>query len=239
MRKPDPRGRSRPAAPLRMSAVLLLLVISACASATPAAAPAPATGPSTGAATAATTIYVFRHAERLSEDDRDSPLSEAGRARAMALAHALEWSGIEEIYVTQYRRTRETANPVAASLGVPIRTDTTSGGTEPARSLARRVLERHRGGTILIVGHSNTVPAIVHALGGPELPELASTRYGDLFILTILPDGTARTVRAQVGGAGDPRPASETGPTIIPVNPGDATCRTDRSRCRDRRSSGR
>jgi broad specificity phosphatase PhoE len=150
-------------------------------------------------ARAPTTIYVVRHAERLSEDDRDSPLSPAGAARARALVEALGESGVDAIYVTQYQRTFRTAEPLATHLGVPILTDSTTGGTEPARRLARRVLERHRGQTVLIVGHSNTVPAIVNALGGPELPELDSSRYGDLFVVTIPASGPVRTIRAQFG----------------------------------------
>ncbi len=172
-------------------------------------APAPATvatpAPQATAAAAPTTIYVFRHAERASEEDRDSPLSESGWTRAEALADALAGAGIEAIYTTQYRRTRETARPLAERVGLQVRPDTTRGGVDPARDLARRVLAAHAGGTVLIVGHSNTVPAIVHALGGPELHELDATRYGDLFIVTIAPGGQVRTVRAQVGGAGDPR----------------------------------
>jgi broad specificity phosphatase PhoE len=185
-----------------LAALLLLPLSAACAS---TASGEVEWAPASGATTEPTTIYVVRHAERASEEDRDSPLSDAGRARAEALANALEASGIETIYVTQYRRTRETVAPLAGRLGLTIRTDTTTGGTDPARDLARRVLAAHPGGAVLIAGHSNTVPAIVHALGGPELPELASTRYGDLFILTIAPDRPVRTVRVQFGGAGDPR----------------------------------
>jgi phosphohistidine phosphatase SixA len=148
---------------------------------------------------APTTIYVVRHAERVSEEDRDSPLSHAGGMRASALVEALGESGVDDIYVTQYQRTFQTAEPLATHLGLTIRTDTTTGGTEPARQLARRVLERHRGETVLIVGHSNTVPAIVHALGGPEVPELDSSRYGDLFVVTIPTAGPVRTIRAQFG----------------------------------------
>jgi broad specificity phosphatase PhoE len=154
-----------------------------------------------GAATSPepTTIYVVRHAERISEEDRDSPLSPLGAGRARALVEVLGESGVDAIYVTQYRRTFQTAEPLASHLGVAILTDTTTGGTEPARRLARRVLERHRGERVLIVGHSNTVPAIVHALGGPDLPELESGRYGDLFIITIPAAGPVRTIRAQFG----------------------------------------
>jgi broad specificity phosphatase PhoE len=184
-----------------MLAAVLLPLGSGCA---PALAPAPVTGPAAVVAPP-TTVYVFRHAERASEEDRDSPLSESGWRRAEALADALAGAGVQAIYTTQYLRTRETARPLAERLGLQVRPDTTRGGPDPARELARRVLAVHPGGTVLIVGHSNTVPAIVEALGGPALAELDASRYGDLFIVTVTAGKPVRTVRAQVGGAGDPR----------------------------------
>lgn len=171
-------------------ATLLLLLVSACGTAVHQSA-APVGGETT-------TIYVVRHAERASEEDRDPPLSEAGRARAEALGDALSHSGVDAVYVTQYRRTRETAEPVARRLGLPIQVDSAGGGWT-AGALAERVLTRHQGGTVLIVGHSNTVPAIVHAFGGPHLPELETSRYGDLFIIDVTPGLPVRTVRAGFG----------------------------------------
>jgi broad specificity phosphatase PhoE len=189
----------------RTAALVLLLLTATC---TPAPDAPPALNPTPAAAAtapAATTIFIVRHAERASEEDRDSPLSEPGQARAVALADALAGAGIEAIYTTQYRRTRETAAPLASRLGLPITPDTTTGGTAPARDLARRMAAAHPGGSVLLVGHSNTVPAMVHELGGPELPELHASRYGDLFIVTLVPEGPTRVVRVQFGGAGDPR----------------------------------
>jgi phosphohistidine phosphatase SixA len=70
--------------------------------------------------TAATTIVVVRHAEKSMDHPTDPSLSEAGRERARALAAALQGTGVSAIYTTQYKRTRETAQPLADELGISI-----------------------------------------------------------------------------------------------------------------------
>jgi len=179
------------------AALLLLLILTACSAAVGGQhAAAPEVG-------GPTTVFVVRHAERISDQDRDSPLSEAGLARARALAETLGESGIGAIYVTQYQRTQQTADPVATRLRLTPQVQPTS-LTPP--ELARLVLDRHRGETVLIVGHSNTVAAIVHGLGGPAMPELETSRYGDLFVVIVPDDGVVRTTRAQFGMLPAPTP---------------------------------
>jgi broad specificity phosphatase PhoE len=190
------RPRSPPAA-LALALALVLPAV-ACAPATPTR---PTAYPTAAAAAPAgpTTVYVVRHGERVSDEDRDSPLSEAGQSRAEALASALEAAGISAVYSTPYRRTRDTAAPLATRLGVEIVEREAGGGEDAARALARAILERHAGEAVLVVGHSNTVSLIVHALGGPALEELPTSRYGDLFIVTIPREGPVRSVRARFG----------------------------------------
>jgi hypothetical protein len=58
---------------------------------------------------------------------------------------------------------------------------------------------------VLVVGHSNTVPAIIAALGGPKLPDLCDAAYSNLFLLHLPADGSApRLVRSQYGVADPP-----------------------------------
>ena len=58
-------------------------------------------------------------------------------------------------------------------------------GDDP-RALARRVLNEHRGGRVLIVGHGDTVPKIVAALSGnPDIPEIDDQEYGTMYIVTV------------------------------------------------------
>src|SRR5207344_765933 len=97
-------------------------------------------------------VIVVRHAEQTDPKEVDPPLSEAGALRAKALAAALEHSGVQAIYVTQYQRTKATAAPLAALLHlsmteVPV--DLTK-LAEYAPSLAGRILADHPGGIVLV-----------------------------------------------------------------------------------------
>lgn len=146
-----------------------------------------------------TTVLVIRHAERAAVEGRDPPLSEAGAARAEALAEALADAGVTAIYATPYRRTRDTAAPLARRLGLEIRETPVQGGVDVhAREVARRVVAENPGGVVLVVGHSNTVPAIVGALTGLEVPEISEDAYGDLFVVQAPTTGRARLIRARI-----------------------------------------
>src|SRR5580765_6446052 len=103
-------------------------------------------------------IILVRHAERLDESS-DSPLSAAGEQRAQLLARMLDSVGVTAIYTTHYQRTVKTAEPLATRLGLTIAKD-----DPPVAELLRRIRESHPTGTVLIVGHSNTVPELLTAL---------------------------------------------------------------------------
>lgn len=183
-----PAYRRHPMPPLptrRAAAVLLALLLSGCAPAAPLLAPPAPEG--------STTIFVVRHAERASDTDRDPLLSAEGEARARALSAALADAGVTAIYATPLRRTQHTARPLAERLGVPVQV-----GPASADSVAAAVLGRHRGDTVLLVGHSNTVAALVRAFGG-RAEDLTSTDYDDLFVVTIPTGGRSRTVHARYG----------------------------------------
>lgn len=146
-----------------------------------------------GAVAQSATVVLVRHAEKV-DDSADPVLSEAGTARALALADVLADAGLTAILTTQFRRTRLTAVPAAERTGVAAEVVAASGGGHAA-AVAARVRELADGGTILVVGHSNTVPAIIRALGGPEL-QIADEEYHHLFVLTL--DGTgARLIRGR------------------------------------------
>jgi broad specificity phosphatase PhoE len=144
-----------------------------------------------------TTIVVIRHAEMdLGAGAVDPPLTEAGKARAELLARMFgngkAPGHLDAIYVTPALRNRLTAAPLAASLGI---SPTVVPADDP-RGLARRVLHEHGGGRILIVGHSDTVPAIVSALSGVDkVPDIADDEYGTLYIVTVPRIGHANLLR--------------------------------------------
>ncbi|ODP38318.1 SixA phosphatase family protein [Sphingomonas turrisvirgatae] len=121
-------------------------------------------------------IYVTRHYDTPA-GERDPDLLPAGKARAERLGKLLAGKRIATIYVTDYRRTRQTAAPLATRRGIPVETydpRDTSGIVARAKAATRPVL---------IVGHSNTVPDIVEQLGGTRPAELAHEDFGDLWTL--------------------------------------------------------
>lgn len=149
------------------------------------------------------TVIVVRHAEKVDES-KDPLLSAAGQTRAEALALALANARIDAVFTTQLQRTRLTAAPLAKSRGLtPIVVDATADAKAHAKAVAAAVLARPAGEAILVVGHSNTVPAIVAALGGPEGLSICDNEYTSLFVLTIPASGPVRVIRGTFG-APDP-----------------------------------
>lgn len=154
-----------------------------------------------GAAHAAPhTVILVRHAEKASEPGGDPALSAAGQARAVALADALADAGIGSIVVSQFRRTRDTAAPLAERLGIAAQV-IEAGGDTAAHVAAVAGAIRASTGVVLVVGHSNTVPAIVAALGGPALPDLCESQFDRVFVLSE-PFQRARLQRWRYGAAG-------------------------------------
>jgi broad specificity phosphatase PhoE len=128
------------------------------------------------------TVIVVRHAERV-DQSQDAALSDAGAARAEALAVALADAGVRAIYTTQYQRTRQTAAPLAKRLALEPRVVESAGDAAAhATEVARRVLQ-DPAPVVLVVGHSNTVPAIVAALGAPPVPAMTEQEYEHMYIV--------------------------------------------------------
>jgi broad specificity phosphatase PhoE len=129
-------------------------------------------------------VILTRHAERADggpmspKAQDDPPLSAAGEARATKLATMLRDSGIKAIFATEYRRTQDTAKPLASKLKLTVQNipgDNTS-------ELVARLKKEHAGDVVFVVGHSNTLPAIIKALGGPAVT-IPDTEYDNLFVL--------------------------------------------------------
>jgi phosphohistidine phosphatase SixA len=130
-------------------------------------------------------VFVVRHAERADTTTATPPkmatdpdLSQAGRARADSLAAMLKDAGVNAIFVTEFKRTQQTAAPLATALGLaPV--------IVPAKDTAGLVARlKQDGATALVVGHSNTVPEIVAALGVATAVTVADDEYDNLFIVT-------------------------------------------------------
>jgi broad specificity phosphatase PhoE len=139
----------------------------------------------TAAAGEPRTIFLVRHAERAAISGHvpsDTGLSLAGQARARRLAEALKDARIAAIYTTEYKRTQETAAPLARSLGV--RPEVVS--ADDLRSLVAKL--RAARGNVLVVGHSNTLPQIISALGISSRVTVAESDYDNLFLVARAPE---------------------------------------------------
>jgi broad specificity phosphatase PhoE len=131
-----------------------------------------------------TVVILVRHAEKAAAPAADPLLTDAGVARAEALAVALEGANVQAVITTELVRTRETARPLAEARGLPLET-VHSGAREAHVKAVASAVRAHAGQTVLVVGHSNTIPAIIAALGGPQLPDICDSQYSDLFVLVV------------------------------------------------------
>lgn len=149
-------------------------------------------------ASCTTRYYLVRHAER-SDSSPDSPLSEAGLARAQVLRDTLQGKDIHRIFASTYVRTQQTVRPLADALAVPItlyRPDTTAGLTER--------LKRLSGENVLVVGHSDNIPDLVRGLCG-ETVTIPGNDFDNLFVVTVRKGLiTTRTLQRLTYGASSP-----------------------------------
>jgi broad specificity phosphatase PhoE len=146
---------------------------------------------------APTTVILVRHAEKAATPGDDPSLTEAGQARARALMTIARDAGVTAILTTQFARTRETARPATEALKVTPEV-VRAVGSQHAQDAAHAALA-HAGGVVLVVGHSNTVPAIIAALGAPQPPPICDSSYDDLYIVTVPASGPARVIHARYG----------------------------------------
>ena len=133
---------------------------------------------------AQTTVWIVRHAEKdlKNPSDPDPALTLDGQDRAKELARLLLPHRVLAVYSTPYKRTMQTAEPTAYSRGVTVQKYDPS---DPA-ALAASVLRQHKGGAVVIVGHSNTVLELVEAFGIKRpIPELPEDRYDYVFTVTV------------------------------------------------------
>jgi phosphohistidine phosphatase SixA len=122
------------------------------------------------------TVFIVRHAEK-ADDSKDAELSETGRARAEALANMLRDSKISVIYTTEFKRTQQTAAPLAKVLALTVT-------TWPSENQAALVAKlRTSTANSLVVGHGNTIPDIIKALGISEPVNIPESEYDNLFVI--------------------------------------------------------
>lgn len=152
------------------------------------------------AAAADQVIFLVRHAERAAPPAQGAPpshgmmaddpaLSSAGEQRAAKLAAMLAASGITQIFTTEYKRTRQTAAPLAQRLKL---TPVMTAAKDPAPLVAQL---RRTPGNVLIVGHADTVPDLIRRLGVAGAVSIGENDYDDLFVVVRGAAGKATLVR--------------------------------------------
>ncbi len=144
-----------------------------------------------------TTVILVRHAEKkiVAPENKDPDLSPAGLARAQELARIFGNSGIAAIYATQYKRTQQTVRPLADKLRLSV----TQVEAAKTSELVKQIRARNAGQVIFIAGHNNSVPEIIAALGGPQLPIIPEGEFDNLYILTVQSDGSAKLLKMKYG----------------------------------------
>jgi 2,3-bisphosphoglycerate-dependent phosphoglycerate mutase len=159
---------------------------------------------------ATTTMIFVRHAEKAGLSEDDPGLSVAGQRRAAELARQLVdadvAAGIDAIYSSPYRRTKETVQPVADALNLPINIYDPSDN----EAVLDTILKNHKGKIILVVGHSNTLPTLIADLGASKMvPPIAENEYDNIYVIAIPWFGKTKTIRLRFGEPYPGEPAAE------------------------------
>lgn len=153
---------------------------------------------------ASTLVVLVRHAERAAVEGDDPPLSDAGQARARALAASLAHASVSAVITSSRRRTGETAQPLLSQRGLTPTVVSVADGLAKQVADVAAAVRRHAGGVVLVVGHSNTIPAIVGALGGPALPDLCDGEFATMFVMQLGGERRPQIIRTTYGAADPP-----------------------------------
>jgi len=142
-----------------------------------------------------TTVVLVRHAEKELVTIDNPPLTSAGERRAERLAQifgtAKGVGRIEGLYVTDTRRTQQTIMPLATRLGLKAAV------MPPAdvKGMVSRVMHEHRGGTALIVAHSDTLPEMIKRLSDVTIAPIGDDEYDNIYIVTVPTFGKVSVLR--------------------------------------------
>lgn len=140
------------------------------------------------------TIIVVRHADKLTQDS-DSLLSPKGHERAKELARTLRDVKVNSIFVSEKKRTQQTAAPIAAQKGLePIKVETTQ-----VQLLLEKLNAVPQGQTALVIYHVPIVEQIVLKLGGIAVPAWKELEFDRMIIITIPAQGRPSVVTLRYG----------------------------------------
>ncbi len=139
-----------------------------------------------------TQIFLVRHAEKADDGTRNPPLTQLGKDRASSLSKLLMREDINLVYSTDYLRTKHTAQPHAAALGLSVQLYDPRKLPEFANQLSNL-----KGQNILVVGHSNSTPSLANAILETETyKQFDESEYSNLIVITINGDQKATEMRS-------------------------------------------
>ena len=132
------------------------------------------------------TVFIFtRHAEKADDGTRDPALSDKGVARAEKIQGILGDVDVTAVYSTDYKRTRSTVNPIAKEKNLEVQL---YDPRDP--EFLNSLLVKEKGGTVLISGHSNTVPSMINQLAKTNYPNFSEKEYDNLVFVIVKPENT-------------------------------------------------
>ena len=143
-----------------------------------------------------TTFILVRHAEKMSSEESqklmtgadDPELKPEGQERAKRLAAMLKNTTINAVYSTRYKRTKNTVAPLAQEKGLEVQVYESMKAND-----LDELIKKHSGQTVLVGGHSNTIPQIANTLiGKEEFKNFADADYGNLIIISVTQRGSAK-----------------------------------------------
>ena len=129
-----------------------------------------------------TTFILIRHAEKEMDGSKDPGLSQSGKLRSEALVSLLDKVKVDAIFSTNFKRTHNTVVPLAQAHALTILTYEGMKMEE-----VDEMLLKFNGGTIVVAGHSNTIPLMINYLTGhkDEYKTFEDSDYGNLIIVTV------------------------------------------------------
>ena len=152
------------------------------------------------------TVFVVRHAEKANEPKQDPPLTKEGVARSQKLARVLEDKNIKAIYTSQFIRTKQTAEPLAAKSGATVIPLTLKPNPSNLRLISEEstaelinMIMQRPGESVLVIGHSNWIPDVIRMLGGDTRVTVDEQKFDDLFVVTVSAKGKAKVEQQKYG----------------------------------------
>lgn len=142
-----------------------------------------------------TTIILVRHAEKAHDGSKNPTLTKEGVLRSIQLAYMLRADSIAGVFSTNYERTIKTAEPTANFHELPVR----KYSPRNHNAFIDNLLMQYRGKKVLVVGHSNTVPNMLHILTGEHFWQIKEYIYNDFFVVTIVNKGEGNLLHLKYG----------------------------------------